>query len=217
MRLVDPGDYTIFRSVERPWIFCTPDRLVYDGDRLVAALEIKCAFFEAAKEWNKTVPLQYQIQAQQQMYVLGVDTVYYAVLLNGCSFKWHLIRRNEKWIAKMLPRLDAFWKAIQRGEYPNVDAAEATARALARRFPSPTAGQIELPAELTELGDEYDKILEDAANSEKRKTLIQNILRESIGDGRVGVLSDGSGFSWSANGKGTRTLRRVKKVKDLNG
>lgn len=217
MKISDPGDFAIFRSKERPHLTCTPDRLVYDGEQLVAEVSIKCAFFESAKEWAKSVPLEHQIQAQHTMYVLGVDTVYYAVLLNGCSFKWHTIRRNEKWIAKMLTRLDAFWASIQRGEYPNVDAAESTARALARRYPSPTAGHIELAGELTELGDEYDSILAEASKLDERKTLIQNIIREAIGNGTVGVLQDASGFSWSANGKGTRTLRRLKKVKDLNG
>jgi predicted phage-related endonuclease len=218
LKIIDPGNWTIYRSKERPWLTCTPDRLIYRDAELVAELSIKCAFhYETAKEWSKTVPLEYQIQAQHTMYVLGIDTVYYAVLLNGCSFKWHTIRRNERWLAKMLPRLDAFWDAIQRGEYPSVDEAEETARALARRFPSPTAGHIELPPELTELGDQYDEILASERETAKRKTLIQNIVREAIGEKTVGVLSDGSGFSWTANGKGTRTLRRVEKVRDING
>jgi predicted phage-related endonuclease len=215
--IVDPGEYCIFRSTERPWLTCTPDRLIYDGNRLVAELSIKCAWYEAAKEWAQRVPLEHQIQAQQTMYVLGVDTVYYAVLLNGYSFRWYTINRNERWLAKMLPRLDAFWESIQKGEYPNVDESEATARSLAQRFPTPTAGHIELPDTLTELGDEYDQILASEREAAKRKTLIQNIVKEAIGERTVGVLSDGSGFSWAANGKGTRTLRRVEKVRDIDG
>src|SRR3990167_2326057 len=94
-RIVDPGQYTIFRSTERPWLFCTPDRLIYDGDKLVAGLELKCAWYEAAKEWNDRVPLGYQIQGQHTMYVLGLEKLYFAALLNGCHFRWHLMRRHE--------------------------------------------------------------------------------------------------------------------------
>jgi predicted phage-related endonuclease len=212
MRIVNAGDFTIFRSVERPWITCTPDRLIYEGDNLVAELSIKCAYYEAAKEWNKACPLGYQIQAQHTMYVLGVDTVYFAVLLNGCSFKWHLVRRNDKWIEKMLKRLDAFWAAIQRGEYPNVDASQATAEALARRYPRPNEGIVELPVELTELGEEYDAILKQTRDLEKRKLLIQNTAKEAMGDKPIGVLGDSTGFGWKANGHGTRTFTRLKKV-----
>ncbi len=212
MEVRNPGDYTICRSTERPWITCTPDRLIYQGELLVAELSLKCAYYEAAKEWSKAVPIGYQIQAQQTMYVLGIDTVYYAVLLNGCSFKWHLIHRNERWLAKMLPILDAFWQSIERGEYPNVDASQATAEALARRYPRPTDGLAELPPEFTELGDEYDSILKQSRDLEKRKVLIANTVREAIGENRIGVLSDQTGFSWQANGHGTRTLKRVKKV-----
>ncbi len=211
-RIVNPGDCTIFRSTERPWMCCSPDRLIYEGDTLVAELSLKCAWYEAAKEWSKNVPVGYQIQAQHTMYVLGVDTVYFAVLLNGYSFKWHPQRRNEKWLGKMLPMLDRFWESVQRGEYPNVDGSTATAEALSRRYPRPTDGLTELPTELTELGDEYDSILKQSRDLEKRKILIANTVREAIGENRIGVLSDQSGFSWQANGHGTRTLKRVKKV-----
>ncbi len=212
MEVIDPGAYAIFRSKERPWITCTPDRLICDGWELVAELSLKCAYYEAAKEWSKGVPIGYQIQAQQTMYVLGVGVVYYAVLLNGCSFKWHTIRRNERWIEKMLPRLDAFWQSIERGEYPNVDDSQATAEALARRYATPTSGQVELPDELTELGDQYDEILEKEKALDKAKTAIQNLAKSAIGDNTIGVLSDQSGFSWKANGKGGRRFNRVAKV-----
>lgn len=215
LEIRDPGDFTIARSLLRPHLFCTPDRLIYNVGALTAELSLKCAFYESAKEWNKAVPLGYQIQAQHTMYVLGVDTVYYAVLLNGCAFKWHLIRRNERWIEKMLTRLDAFWASIQRGEYPNVDASAATAEALARRYPRAGDSLTELPAEFTSMGDEYDDILKQSRDLEKRKLLIQNTVREAIGENRIGVLSDQSGFAWKANGHGTRTFQRVKKVREV--
>ena len=211
----DPGDFAIYRSKERPHLFCTPDRLNWIphlNSELVAETSLKCAFYEAAKEWNKQVPLGYQIQAQHTMYVLGIDTVYYAVLLNGCSFRWHSIRRNERWLAKMLPRLDAFWESIQRGEYPNVDASTATAQALARRYPRPGDSITELPVELDDLGSEYDELLKQERDIEKRKLLIQNTLKEVIGENHTAILSDQTGFGWKANGHGTRTFKRLKKV-----
>jgi len=210
MEIADPGDFTIYRSVERPHLFCTPDRLIFNLGVLTAELSIKCAWYDAAKEWSKQIPLGYQIQGQHTMYVLGVDQLYYAVLLNGCSFRWYTMRRNERWLGRMLPLLDTFWKSIERGEYPNVDGSTATAEALARRYPKPSAGQVPLATELTELGDEYDSLLKQASDIEKRKLLIQNTVKAAIGDNTVGVLSDQSGFGWKENGNGRRFSRIAK-------
>lgn len=208
LTVTDPGDFTIFRSVERPHLFCTPDRLVGDD----GVLEIKTAYFESGKAWAEKIPLGYQIQLQHTLYVTGRKRGWFAVLIDGHKFRYHPMARNERWIAKMLAKLDEFWASIQRGEYPNVDGSEATARALARRYPNPTAGQIELEAELQELGDEYDAILERGRNDEKRQLAIQNIIKDRLGEKTVGVLPNQSGFGWQMNGKGSRRFSRIKKV-----
>lgn len=212
MDVVDPGDFTIYRSVERPWLTCTPDRLIFNLGELTAELSLKCAWYDQAKEWNKAIPLGYQIQAQHTMYVLGIDQVYFAVLLNGCSFRWHTMRRNERWLGRMLPRLDSFWESIGRGEYPNVDESTATAEALARRYANPNAGRIELPDDYETLGQEYDKLLAHDRENEKRKVAIQNQIKDKLGNNSVGVLPDMSGFSWNVNSNGSRRFLRVEKV-----
>lgn len=212
--LYDPGQYTIYRSVERPHLFCTPDRLLLGvAGLLLAELSLKCAWYDAAKGWQKQIPLEYQIQGQQTIYVLGLDLLYYAVLCDGCHFRWHSMRRHERMLSRMLPKLDAFWDSIKRGEYPDVDGSSATAQALARRYPNPNAGQVELDEGLLELGDKYDEILEQEKALDKAKTAIQNLAKSAIGENTVGVLPDQSGFSWVANGKGGRRFNRVAKVK----
>jgi predicted phage-related endonuclease len=213
----DPGQFTIFRSKERPHLFCTPDRLVTELGVMIAELSLKCAWFDAAKEWKQRIPLEYQIQGSQTIYVLGMDLLYYAVLLEGCHFRWHSLKRHEAMLSRMLPKLDAFWESINRGEYPNVDGSEATARSLAMRYATPTAGLIELDEELLALGDEYDQILERGRKDEKRQLAIQNRIKEALGDKTVGVLPDQSGFGWKMNGKGSRRFQRIAKVREVDG
>lgn len=210
--LTDPGEFTIFRSKERPHLFCTPDRIV-NGN---AELSIKTAYFQSGKEWMQKIPLQYQIQMQHTLYVTGFDVGFFAVLIDGYKFRWHSMRRNQKWIDRMLPKLDAFWESIQRGEMPAVDGSMATSQALARMYPKPGDGIIEAPDEYATIGEEYDAILEQANQLEKRKLEIQNCMKEIIGENKTAVLTDRSGFSWNGNGKGSRTFRRVKKVGDLD-
>jgi putative phage-type endonuclease len=202
----DPGDFTIYRSGERPYLFCTPDRFADDG-----VLEIKTAYYKPADEWFEHIPVAYMVQLQHTLYVTEKQRGWFAVLVDGHKFKYHPMRRHESWIRDvMLPRLDAFWAAIQRGEYPNVDGSEATARALAARYPNPTDSQVELEADYQELADEYDAILERGGKDDKRKLEIQNLVKERLGDFPVGILQDGSAFTWQQNGKGRRFNRSHK-------
>lgn len=214
----DPGDFTIYRSTERKHIFCTPDRLraTVVGDEIEEVEELKCAWYEAAKEWNERVPLAYQMQGQQCMYVLGCQRMNFGALLNGCSFRHHPMKRHQAFIDRMLEKLDAFWASIQKGEMPNCDGSMATAQALARMYPKPGEGIVEMPEELESLGAEYDAILAQDRENEKRKLAIQNIVKEHIGPNKTAVLMDRSGFSWNGTAKGSRTFRRVARVGDLN-
>lgn len=216
--LYDPGDFTIFRSAERPHIFCTPDRLrlTRGGWAVEEAEELKCAWYESAKEWNERVPLAYQIQGQQTMYVLGCQRMNFGALLNGCAFRHHPMKRHQSFIDRMLEKLDAFWESIQKGEMPDCDGSMATAQALARMYPKPGDGIVEMPPEMESLGAEYDAILAADRENEKRKLAIQNVIKEYIGHNKTAVLMDRSGFSWNGNGKGSRTFRRVARVGDLN-
>lgn len=205
LRIQDLGEFTICRSNERPHLFCTPDRLADDG-----VLEIKTAYNEPGKEWAERIPLAYQIQLQHTLYVMNKPRGWFAALIDGHKFKYHPMGRNDGWIAKMLPRLDAFWAAIQRGEYPNVDGSESTARALAARYPKPGDGELELEADFQELADEYDSLLERGGEDDKRKLEIANLVKERLGNFEVGILTDGTAFTWKANGKGRRFNRSTK-------
>lgn len=204
----DPGEYAIYRSKERPHLFCTPDRIALNP--CPGILEIKTAYYESGKEWAERIPLAYQVQLQHTLYVTGFNQGWFAVLVDGHKFKYHPMRRHEGFLAKMLPKLDAFWAAVQRGEYPQVDGSESTARAIAARYPNPTAGQIELEVDYQELADEYDAILERGGADEKRKLEIANLVKERLGNFEVGILTDGTAFAWKQNGKGRRFNRSHK-------
>jgi|GEM_PF-5416538 len=214
MTVTDPGDFTIFRSVEHPWLFCTPDRLMLP----MSVLEIKETFGENGKAWHEDVPRPHKVQLQQTMQVLGVPVGYFAARINwfGVEFRFHPMRRSDKFWAWAFPRLKAFWESIQRGEMPDIDGSLATARALAQRYDKPEPTPVELPDELETLGQEYDRLTEAESKAKRDKELIKNKVKAALGNHAIGVLPDLTGFSWSANGKGTRTLRRLEKVRVEN-
>lgn len=211
MTVQDPGDHTIFRSVEYPFLFCTPDRTMLP----MGVLEIKETFGENGKQWHDDVPRNHKVQLQQTMHILGVPIGYFAARINwfGVEFRYHPMRRYEKFWAWALPRLKAFWESIQRGEMPDIDGSLATARALALRYDKPEPTPVELPDDLESLGAEYDRLTEAESAAKKQKELVKNKVRAALGNHTIGVLPDQSGFSWSVNGSGSRTLRRLEKVR----
>ncbi len=209
METIDPGDFTVYRSVEKPWLFCTPDRLIGDD----ACLEIKTAYRESAKVWNQDIPRRYKVQLQMTMFVTGRSMGYFAALLDGCYFTFHPMKRNDKFLSWAIPKLDAFWSAIQAGEMPDIDGSIETARALALRYDAPIDHRppVELPDELAELGQQYDVLTATESKSKAEKELVKNRVKAALENRTVGVLPDGSGFAWKGNG--SRRFTRLAKVR----
>lgn len=201
---VDSGDFTIYRHRELSFMQCTPDRLTLAGE----IVELKTASFAAAKEWKNHIPLGYQIQLSHQMAVMDADTAYIAVLINGSDFRHHRLDRNARFERKHIAKCIDFWKTyVERGEYPPVDYSDATATALADRYREAEPTTMELPAELDGLGAEYETLSATISSAEKAKKLIQNRVKEQLGNASVGVLGDGTGFSWKGN---PRRFSRIK-------
>lgn len=216
LTVTDPGNWTIYRSKERPHIFSTPDRLMLP----MAALEIKETFGGNGREWQNDVPRKHKVQLQQTMYVLGVPKGYFAARINtgfGVEFRYHPMNRSDKFLSWALPKLDAFWESIQRGEMPDIDGSLATARALSLRYDRPEPTPVELPDELEADAAEFDRLQEVESKAKKDRELLRNRIKAAMGNHTVGVLPNGSGFSWNANGSGSRTLRRIEKVRLNDG
>lgn len=202
---IDMGDFTVYQHRELSFLQCTPDRLTPAGE----IVELKTASFAAAKEWKEHIPLGYQIQLSHQMAVMGADRAYIAVLINGSDFRYHPLDRNPRFERKHIAKCMDFWKTyVERGEYPPVDYSDATATALANRYREPEPTSIELPSEFDELGAEYETLSASITAAEKQKKLIQNRVKEQLGNASVGVLGDGAGFSWKGN---PRRFGRIKK------
>jgi putative phage-type endonuclease len=213
LTVTDPGNFTIFRSVEKPWLFATPDRLMLP----MAALEIKETFGENGAAWQTDVPRRFKVQLQQTMWILGVPKGYFAARINtgfGVVFKYHPMNRNDKFLGWALPKLDAFWASIQRGEMPDIDGSMETARALHLRYDQPIDNKrpLDLPEDLEPLGAEYDALTAIEADTKKKKQLIKNRVKAALGNESVGVLPDASGFKWVQE-RWVRKFYRVKKVR----
>jgi putative phage-type endonuclease len=114
-------------SSNLPYISASFDGVSCDGE----IVEIKCPhskdrFFDM-KMSNK-VPPEYYGQLQHQMYVAEADFVYLFIYFptGDCEGDYilHVVKRDEEYIARMLEKLEKFWKCIEEGEMPEYSAGD---------------------------------------------------------------------------------------------
>lgn len=207
-QLSDPGDYTVYRSVDRPWMHATLDRWVDDES---APVELKCAWYESAREWTERIPVAYQVQLQAQLYVTGATHGYFAVLRNGCDARWYRMERHERFIEKMLRRVDHFWhEHIESRNPPRADHRDLSW--IGREHPTDDGDVIHLSDTAREAAREFreaqERIKADKEKCDKAKAVIQ----QEMGDASYGAAGSGAGFSWKADKRGRRTFKPVANI-----
>ncbi len=196
--------YTVHRDANRQYVHATLDAIADDG----SPIEVKTAHFSQAKIWGKEVPLPYMVQVQHQIHVTGAKCGYIAVLKDGYEFAWHKVQRHQQFIDRLLRKLDHFWtQYVLTRQPPPTDFSQATADALARKFPTSNGNVVVLPDDCEPLYDEMKTLTATETAASKRKDEIKNYVRSIIGDARYGYLNSGKGFQWSGeNGKRRFTL-----------
>ncbi len=107
-----------------PFIGATPDRVVVTAEPQFP-LEAKTSSFRRAGEFGEEgtddIPVDYLLQAQQQMLVTMTERCDVAVLLDGRTLRLYTIRRHEKLIAGIIVAETELWQRIQAGDPPPPD------------------------------------------------------------------------------------------------
>jgi putative phage-type endonuclease len=98
------GSPGLIQSLEYPWLIATPDRQV-DG----CPLEIKSSDAFMVGTWDNGIPLNYQIQVQQQMLIMGAPHGYVAVLHGGNTPAFYEVARDDEFLEILVRRTQEFW------------------------------------------------------------------------------------------------------------
>lgn len=228
-RLVPDGDpFDIQRHPDIPILMATVDRdqvLVPDCERPtfdvpgdVGVLELKTAAFQKASEWEDgDPPLVYQVQLQAQLLVTGRPFGSLAVLIGGQRFLWADLPAHPEFQRRIVQEAQAFWRLVQDGTPPDVDASDATRAAIRQAFPAETTTElIPLPDEAIEWDTQRLEAAEAIKAWEARKQHAENQLRAAIGIHTGGVTPHGVTYTLKTQKKKsyvvaaseTRVLRR---------
>ena len=194
----DPGEFTIYRSAEHPWLFATLDRFCIHPEFGPIPVEIKNVNGRFRGDWaeDEEPPLKYVVQAMHQMAVTGTSHCYLVGLVGGDELVIRLLERNQRFIDTMVVKLREFWGFVERREMPPVDESEATRAMLGLIYPHDTGDEVSLPTDATEWDHELTDVKEKIKSLESRKTLLENQIRAAIGNASLGRLPFGEGYSW---------------------
>jgi putative phage-type endonuclease len=231
-RLRDPGRYTLRRSRAVPWMVATLDREIvsapYDlldpatgmrtpTERQVPApLEIKTTVFRA-EDWTDEPPVDVLVQVQHQLAVTGWAWASVAVLIAGRTFRWYDVPRHEPFITKLIEAELVFLAHLRTKTLPRIDGTPGTKAALRALYPQETPGLVvNLPAEGMEWDTQRLRAIAELKICEEIKDEAENKLRAALGEAEMGVLPDGTTYTYKASErKGyvvqptvVRTLRR---------
>lgn len=211
----DSGDYAMYwaEEVGLP-LFATPDRLLVNRSGGFAVLELKAAWYDQAKRFRREFPMEYRCQVQIQMPCTGVKLAYYAVLLNGMELVWFKEEYNEKFVTAAVKKVEQFWGYVESRTPPPEDFSEATSQAIAAHYDSPVEATVELPQEFDTYASSRRSLTAKIKELERQKKGIENKIKGALGNNTVGVLPDGTEWSWKPDKRGVRTLRTTKRSDD---
>lgn len=184
----DTGDYTIFVDDEKPWRFATLDRWVVE---FAGPLELKNMRGLMRRYWSDGVPLEVQIQAQQQMAVMGSERAAVATLTEGSDFAYYHIERHQPFIDLLDERTRLFWDQVQRGEVP-IDGDRRTRDIINEQYEA-RAKTIVLPTEAAVWDRERQQATEAIKAAEAVKNEAESRIILALGDANTGVIN---GVTW---------------------
>lgn len=96
------------RSVLAPHLLATPDSVTVDG----IPIEKKTSMEFMRSDWADGVPLYYQVQSQQQQFVLGAPYGWLVVFHGGRDFEVFRVDRDDDFIENhLIPKTRDFWES----------------------------------------------------------------------------------------------------------
>ncbi len=195
------------RHPSEPWILATPDRAVtvprlageHPREAPVRLVEIKSVAWRSAHHWGEAhddVPAWYRAQIEWQMLATGVTRCDLAALIGGAELRVYQIEHDPE-LARMLVGIGrAFWRHVERGEEPPVDASESWRKHLETRFPRAVGEILPAGARAEEIAERLADAGARGAAAERDYDRAANELRALIGDAR-GLKGTNWKATWS--------------------
>lgn len=183
------------------------DRMIIE---LLAGLEIKTAGMRSAHRWGESgdltvIPEEYLAQCAWYMALYDLPAWWLAVLIGGQDYREYELARDSELEAAMFEAGERFWSDhVVANRAPDLDGSDAAAEYVRKRFPKNKAPERVATPEEAEILEEYLTVLSMAEGLEERKAMIENRIRELIGDAS-GIVAPIGKVTWTANKDSEKT------------
>ncbi len=193
---VGKPDHLLWAHPEHEWLMCTPDRLAIGEDGEWRPVELK---MHDGSDWGEPgtdeVPFHIRVQVVIQCGIFHASLGYVARLGRGAKkrrYATYPIVFDADEFGEYVARGAAFVKSVHDGHEPEVDSHFATRDALKRLFTAVDESAIVVVSE--QLARDWL----DSRNIRKQAatlcTLMDNRLRDALGDAGKGMTPDGTVF-----------------------
>lgn len=191
-RLIDPGDFAVFKHSDLDFLFATPDRLLAnkDGD-VFGAIEMKTVdSFNADEERHGTTKDEHTVQLQAQMDCLGLDYGELAILIGNRELKTFRFKKNPDFLKLAHEKLFDFWECVKKDTPPEIDGTASTSDTLKTLHPDDNGTVIALSGNAVLAITEIRR-LQDLANRMLQSVdRYKNELRDELAAATFGVADE---------------------------
>jgi predicted phage-related endonuclease len=167
-----------------------PGTGVYEG---------KTANVYKSREWDNGIPDFYQVQVQHYLEVLDLEWGALAVFMGGDRnpLRTFDVIRSREFGAHLRAKVSAWWdRHVEADIPPEPDGSEQTAKVLRMIAPVAQRRTVDLGPELVTAYRRLAEISEAKRELEAEEQALKNRVVAALGDADVGVLPDGSGWTF---------------------
>lgn len=211
-----------WRSRDRPWQLCNPDRLLHGIEpetrewstvlytrEPTSLLEIKTdASYEGwGEDGSEEIPVKYRCQVLWQLDCLGLTQAWVCCLfLHTRKIRTYQVEWDPDDVAVMREAAADFLDRLERRDPPPVDYLPVTTGALKALHPKLEDREADVPAAVAV---RYHRAVLGLREAEKDKRHAENLLRQAMGDARVAVRGDARVATRSVYELPAKTIERA--------
>ena len=197
----------MLRNDKYPFAIANIDRAVV-GEK--AFLECKVTNSFNKKEWEKTIPIHYQIQMNHYMAVSGATHCYVAVLIGNEELVIHKLERDKEMIDEIMKLEEMFWNNCILGDkLPMPDGSNDYSKTLDILYKDSKEEELIL-FEAESILERYDEVVKLYKDFEKEKKAIEQYLKLQMQNYEIAYVGDRK-ITWKKQVRNTIDTTRLKK------
>ena len=199
----------VFAHKDYGFMTANIDGYVEMADGSYAVLEIKTSNTFAVDDWKDGCPIEYYMQVQYYMGVLGLNKAFIAVLIGGSDYRQLEVDRDEDTINFIFRKVVEFWHMVENKIPPEVGSGDTTV--LNQLFGKSRTEIKILPDDMATLCEEFEKAKADVDEAKKRKEEAEAKLKMAIGSAETASCGDYK-ISWKSVARKNFSSEKAKEL-----